>query len=71
MTLLVKLYAQFHPSKASEDRAVVDARMNTPVRTRERVSQKRFKERGCRITCRYRQCTTTTKKRELDEVSCQ
>jgi len=31
--LLVKLYAQFHPSSAFDVRAVVDTRMNTPVRT--------------------------------------
>jgi len=33
MMLLVKLYAQFHPRSALELRAVVDMRMNTPVRT--------------------------------------
>ena len=33
MMLLVKLYAQFHPRSALELRAVVDIRMNTPVRT--------------------------------------
>ena len=32
ITLLVKLYPQFHPSSALDVRAVVDARMNTPVR---------------------------------------
>jgi len=36
ITLLVKLYAQFHPSKELEDRAVVEARMKTPVRTKIR-----------------------------------
>jgi hypothetical protein len=32
MTLLQKLYAQFHPRRALEVRAVVETRMNTPVR---------------------------------------
>jgi hypothetical protein len=31
MMLLVRLYAQFHPRRALEDRDVVDARMKTPV----------------------------------------
>ena len=30
--LLVRLYAQFHPRRALEDREVVEARMNVPVR---------------------------------------
>lgn len=33
LTLLVKLYAQFHPSKAFEVRAVVLAKRKTPVKT--------------------------------------
>jgi hypothetical protein len=33
MILLVKLYAQFHPRRLFERRAVVDARMKTPVKT--------------------------------------
>lgn len=33
ITLLVKLYAQFHPRSEFEERAVVETRMNTPVRT--------------------------------------
>lgn len=33
ITLLVKLYPQFHPSSAFDVRAVVDARMKIPVRT--------------------------------------
>jgi hypothetical protein len=32
MMLLVRLYAQFHPRRALEDRDVVEARMKTPVR---------------------------------------
>jgi hypothetical protein len=32
ITLLTKLYAQFHPRRALDVRAVVEARMNTPVR---------------------------------------
>ncbi len=34
MMLLVKLYPQFHPKRALEERAVVDAKMNAPVSTR-------------------------------------
>ena len=33
MMLLVKLYAQFQPSRELEVRAVVEIRMNIPVRT--------------------------------------
>jgi hypothetical protein len=33
ITLLVKLYAEFHPRRAFDVRALVEARMNTPVRT--------------------------------------
>jgi len=31
MTLLVKLYAQFHPRSAFDVRAVVEAKINIPV----------------------------------------
>jgi len=34
ITLLVKLYAEFHPRRAFDVRAVVEERINTPVRTR-------------------------------------
>jgi len=34
ITLLVKPYAEFHPRRAFNVRALVEARMNTPVRTR-------------------------------------
>ena len=37
MMLLVKEYAQFHPSNASDVRAVVDAKRNTPVKTEYRT----------------------------------
>jgi len=33
MTLLVMPYPQFQPSSAADERAVVDAKRNTPVRT--------------------------------------
>lgn len=33
LTLLVKLYPQFHPRSALEERAVVLANKNTPVKT--------------------------------------
>ena len=33
ITLLVKIYAELHPRRAFEVRAVVEARINTPVRT--------------------------------------
>jgi hypothetical protein len=33
-TLLVKLYAEFHPRRAFDVCALVEARMNTPVRIR-------------------------------------
>jgi len=33
MTLLVKLYAEFHPRRAFDVWEVVEARINTPVRT--------------------------------------
>jgi hypothetical protein len=32
ITLLVKLYAQFQPKRELDERAVVEARMKTPVR---------------------------------------
>ena len=37
MMLLTKLYAQFHPKRALEEREVVEARIKTPVRTAENV----------------------------------
>lgn len=45
MTLLVKLYAQFQPRRASEERAVVETRMNTPVSTVKCTQGERFKFR--------------------------
>lgn len=41
MTFEVNEYAQFQPRREGDDRAVVDARMKTPVRTK-RTTIRRF-----------------------------